>query len=178
MHEKLDLENYAAAVAGALPGGVLLTTKADGRVNCMTIGWGAVGIDWGVPVFTAYVRTHRFSAAQLEKNPEFTVNVPSAATDKKILGYCGTHSGRDTDKVADLGLTLVEPEVVSVPGIAELPLTLECRVVYRQLQELERLPRQLQSRWYPQDVPSTSTGSNKDAHIAFYGEVVAAYRVV
>ena len=53
------------------------------------------------------------------------MNIPFKPFDNKILGYCGTHSGKDTDKIADLNLTLEEGEKISVPAIAELPLTLE-----------------------------------------------------
>ena len=40
------------------------------------------------------------------------------------------------DKIAELGLTLENPEVVAAPGIRELPLTLECKVRYIQDQDL------------------------------------------
>ena len=75
----------------------------------------------------------------LRENSEFTINVPREGSDKKILGYCGSHFGRDTDKIAGLGLTLVEPQVVSVPAIKEMPLTLECRVLYMQPQVIADL---------------------------------------
>ena len=101
----------------------------------------------------------------LEKNGEFTINVPMGNVDKKILGYCGTKSGRDTDKIADMGLTLEPGENVSVPGFKELPLTLECKVIYQQKQENEKLPAELFDRYYPAG----------DFHTAFYGEIVGAY---
>ena len=72
-------------------------------------------------------------------------------------------------------LTLEEPEVISVPGIRELPLTLECRVRYVQEQDLSRLEEPFLSRYYPQDVDGTYPGSNRDYHLAFYGEIVDAY---
>ena len=101
----------------------------------------------------------------LEKNGEFTINVPMGQVDKNILGYCGTKSGRDTDKIADMGLTLEPGEKVSVPGIKELPLTLECKVIYKQKQENEKIPAALFDRYYPAG----------DFHTAFYGEIVGAY---
>lgn len=115
-----------------------------------------------------------FTREQLDRNPEFTVNVPLAGYDKNIFKICGTKSGRDIDKVQEAGLTLVESEVVSVPGIRELPLTLECKVVYRQKQELSLLNDKFM-KFYPQGVPSENSGGNKDAHIAYYGEIVNAY---
>lgn len=172
--EPLD---YATEICSALPKGVLLTTAAQGRVNTMTIGWGTLGVDWSRPVFTAYVRTGRFTHEMLAANPEFTVNVPLGEFDRSILGAAGTVSGRDEDKVARLGLTLVDPEVVSVPAIAELPLTLECRVLYTQDQQVELLPPDIRERMYPAGVPSTACGANADAHTVYYGEIVSAYIV-
>jgi flavin reductase (DIM6/NTAB) family NADH-FMN oxidoreductase RutF len=95
--------------------------------------------------------------------------------DKKILGYCGTKSGRNTDKIADMGLTLEEGESITVPGIKELPLTLECKVIYKQKQDLAAIPEEILARYYPQDVDGSAPGSNRDYHIAYYGEIVNTY---
>lgn len=121
------------------------------------------------------MRENRFTRFQLDENGEFTVNIPFKPFDKKILGYCGTHSGKDTDKIADLNLTLEEGEKISVPAIAELPLTLECKVIYKQKQDMKALSEELCKIHYPQDVDSSFSGSNKDSHIAYYGEIVSAY---
>ena len=72
-------------------------------------------------------------------------------------------------------MTLVEPEAVSVPAIKELPITLECKVLYKKTQELKDLPEEIVSRNYPQDIDGYAVGSNRDPHTAYYGEIVAAY---
>ena len=175
MKKYIEVFDYAKEILQAIPKGVLFTTKAHGKVNTMTIGWGTLGIEWRKPVFIAFVRENRFTRFQLDENGEFTVNIPIKPFDKKILGYCGTHSGKDTDKIADLNLTLEEGEKVSVPAIAELPLTLECKVIYKQKQDMKSLSEELYKIHYPQDVDSSFSGSNKDTHIAYYGEIVSAY---
>ena len=175
MKKKIDAFDYAREIVKALPKGVLLTTKAGGRVNTMTIGWGEIGVKWGKPIFIAFVRESRFTKGMLEKNPEFTVNVPLGEVDRKILSFCGTKSGRDVDKIAACGLTLEEGEAVSVPGIRDLPLTQESRVIYRQAQDPQAIPPEVISRVYPQNVDSTACGANRDFHTAFYGEIVGAY---
>lgn len=175
--KKINAMDYAGEIAKALKSGVLLTTKADDKVNCMVIGWGTMGINWSRPVFAVYVRDGRFTREQLDKNPEFTINVPMGDFDRKIITVCGGKSGRDNDKIAEAGLTLVEPEVVSVPAVKDFPLTLECKVIYRQPQEIALLPEDIQARAYPQDVPSSNPMANKDFHVTYYGEIVAAYIV-
>ena len=162
----IDCREYADVITKALNPGILLTAKADGKVNPMTIGWGTVGVNWSKPVFAAYVRQSRYTHHLLDANPFFTVNVPYGEYDRSVLGLCGTKSGRDTDKIAEAGLTPVGPEVVSVPGLKEFPLTLECRVIYREEQTAARLPDEIRRQFY-----TVETGD----HVAYFGEIVAAY---
>ena len=173
MKRQVDAFDYAGLICKALSRGVLLTTRSGDRVNTMTIGWGKIGIEWGKPIFIAYVRESRYTKQLLEKSGEFTVNVPLSDDCREILGYCGTKSGRDTDKIRDMGLTTVASDVVSAPGIAQFPLTLECRVIYRQEQDIRQMPQSVVGRFYPpfgaKQIP--------DMHTAFYGEIVNAYLI-
>lgn len=170
MKKNIDVFDYAGDICKAMKKGILLTTKKDDVVNTMTIGWGMLGIEWGKPVFTAFVRDSRYTRELLDGSGEFTVNIPWGDVDSKIVGFCGTKSGRDTDKIRDLGLTLEEPLSVSVPGIREFPLTLECKVLFRNVQDESRLPEGIQERYY-------SAINAKDYHIAYYGEIVSAYLI-
>ena len=163
---KIDICEYAGQIIKAMRPGILITTKVGDKVNSMTIGWGTLGIVWEKPVFIAYVRTCRFTHEMLQGNGEFTINVPVGDFPRKALGLLGSKSGRDMDKIAAAGLTLVEPNVISVPGLREFPLTLECRVLYRQTQEEELLGDEVKCRFY---------SIEKGPHTAFYGEIVDAY---
>lgn len=166
--KKIELCDCAGEIVRALRPGILITTKVGGKVNSMTIGWGTLGIIWNRPVFIAYVRDCRFTREMLDKNPEFTINVPVGDFDRNALGLLGSKSGRDMDKIAAAGLTPVDPEVISVPGLKEFPLTLECRVIYRQGQESGLLPDDIRRSFYRMETAH---------HICFYGEVVASYMI-
>lgn len=168
---EISLEEAAVYFMKQIRGGALITTQADGEVNTMTIGWGSIGYEWSEPMFTAYVRTSRHTAELLEKNPEFTINIPDEKTDKKILGFAGTNSGRDMDKIKALNLTTVDSLTVSVPAIKECPITLECRVVHKQLQDISVLDNTLREKYYPQN----GKGEGWDSHIAFFGYIQKAY---
>ena len=172
MKRKINVWEYAPAILEQVGKGVLLTTKVGGQVNTMTIGWGMLGIQWAKPIFIAFVRESRYTKELLDKNPEFTVNVPLGAIDKEIIGICGTKSGRDVDKIAQLGLTLEEPETVSVPAIKELPLTLECKVIYKQDQDPAAIAQENDLRFY-----AKGTANENDYHTAYYGQITAAYIV-
>ena len=171
MKKQIDAFDYAGHICKSMKKGILLTTKAGETVNTMTIGWGTIGIEWNKPIFIAYVRETRFTKQFLEETGEFTVNIPYGEVDQKILAYCGTKSGRETNKIRDLGLTLVDSDVVHVPGILELPLTLECKIIYKQKQDLSCLPQSVIDRFYP----VVDGEGFQDYHIAYYGEIVNAY---
>lgn len=170
MKEKIDIWEYAPQILSAVGSGVLMTTQADGQVDAMTIGWGHLGIEWYKPIFIAYVRQSRHTKSLVDKNPEFTVNIPLGAADKEIIRVCGTQSGRDVDKVEKLNLTLVPGETVSVPAIKEMPLTLECKVIYKQDQVLSAISEADRDRFY-----KAGTTNDGDFHTAYYGEITAAY---
>lgn len=173
MKKKIDITEYGNVILKAIPQGVLLNSKAD-RFNSMVIGWGEIGTNWGMPVFTVYVRKGRFTRQQLDENPEFSISVPIHGSNSEIVRICGTKSGRDIDKAEKAGLTLEEPEVISVPGIREYPLTLECRVLYREEQDLAKYPEKVR-QYYPQNVGSQDCGANRDVHVMYIGEIVDAY---
>ena len=165
MKRQINPFDYAGDICKALPKGILLTTKRGEEVNSMTIGWGTLGIEWGKPIYTVFVRESRYTKEMLEKHGEFTINVPMGAIDKDILKICGTKSGRDMDKIAELGLHLEDGKTVDVPGIRELPLTLECKVIYKQDQDPNAVNEESTARYYPEG----------DYHTAYYGQIMAAY---
>ena len=170
MKKEIKIWDYAEEILKGVEKGALLTTRAGDEVNTMTIGWGHLGIEWSRPIFVAYVRQSRHTKGLLDKGAEFTVNIPVGSVDKKILGLCGTKSGRDMDKFQELGLTQVPGQTVSVPAIAELPLTLECKVIYRQDQDLSALKDEYREHSYP-----AGTAEENNFHTAYYGEITAAY---
>lgn len=167
---------YAEAITKANPKGILFTTKAEGKVDTMVIGWGQIGTLWGKPTFTAFVRTSRESHRLVELNPQFTINVPADGRLRKdIFALAGAKSGRDHDKIAELGLTLVDGHEIDVPAIAEAPLTLECKVVYSDELDKAKMPAEVRATYYPDEITDIDTGGNCYTHVAFYGEIVDAY---
>ena len=173
MKQNINIWEHAQEIMENVGKGALLTTRVGDEVNSMTIGWGMIGIEWKKPIFIAYVRQSRHTKKLLDANGEFTVNIPVGACDKNILAVCGKESGRDVNKIEKLGLTLIPGETVSVPAIKELPLTLECKVIYQQDQNPAAIGEDVQKRYYP---PFFSDGRG-DYHTAYYGQILAAYIV-
>ena len=171
MKREINPFDYAGEVFKALPRGILLTSEAEDCVNAMTIGWGTIGIEWGVPIFTAYVRTSRFTYELIERTGEFTICAPYGELSKeglKAIGLCGSKSGRDLDKLARAGVHLVDADIVRPPAIKEFPLTFECRVVYSKEQTIKDIDNRF-GKFY---VPNTA---HSEPHVAYYGEILKAY---
>lgn len=145
-------------------GGVFLTSKLDGKVNTMTIGWGGVNFYWKEGIFEAPVRYSRYSHDMIDKSGVFTVSVPLDNDDvKKQLAFCGSHSGRECDKIAECGLKLQDGAAVDVPVIADCSLHIECEVVFKADINKENLAADVDERWYP------------DYHTVFFGRIKACY---
>ncbi len=170
MKEPIDITEYAGVITEALPRGILLNTRGD-KFNTMVIGWGHLGTLWGKSTFCVYVRRSRFTREALDKTGEFTVSIPVGKTDPVIDRVCSTRSGHDTDKEKEAKLLLEAPETVSVPGIRQYPLTLECKVLYAQEQDIGRIPADIIARHYP---PSADKPDG-DPHTMYVGEITAAY---
>ncbi len=169
MKERIHAFEYAAEITKALPEGILLNTNGD-KFNSMVIGWGHLGVIWGMPTFTVYVRQSRYTKKQLDKTGEFTISVPLAGKlSQEVFQVCGTQSGRDVDKEKAACLTLADAEQIHTPGIQEVPLTLECKVLYRQDQVLADIPDAVRQRYYSR---GTDAG---DYHTAYIGQIVSAY---
>ena len=172
--EKVALGDAAKRVMEALPAGILLNTQGE-KFNSMVIGWGAIGTVWRSAAFTVYVRQSRFTKELLDASGEFVISVPLGDPDPVINQVCGRQSGRDVDKEEAAGLTLVPGNKVNVPGIAEYPLTIECKVVYAQKQELSELPEEIVRVIYPEKVDESTGKAYRDAHTMYIGEIVDAY---
>ena len=170
MKKEVNVWDYAGLIMKQMDKGILMTTAVEGEKNTMVIGWGHMGIIWGKPTFCAYVRESRHTKQLVDKNREFTVNIPLGAVDKNIVAVCGTKSGRDMDKFAQLGLETEPGLTVSVPGIRQLPLTLECKVLYQQDQDAAAIDSACLERYY-----TKGTHNDGDYHTLYLGEITAAY---
>lgn len=175
--KEINIFDYAGEIFKALPKGILLTTEAEDCINAMTIGWGNIGIEWGVPTFTAYIRKSRFTYELIERTGEFTICAPYgekySEQAKKILGICGSQSGRDTDKLAKVGAHIVDADEIRPPAIKELPLTIECRVVLSVEQPAKYIPSKFK-KFYP-ELPSDDDEKIFDSHVAYFGEILKSY---
>ncbi len=108
-------------------GGLILAAGDREESNAMTIGWGTMGEIWQYkPVMTVYVAPGRYTHKFMESSQYFTV---MAFKDKNVARYMGSHSGRDGDKAAALGLHIAYTEN-GTPYYEEAEMVFECRKIY------------------------------------------------
>jgi flavin reductase (DIM6/NTAB) family NADH-FMN oxidoreductase RutF len=97
------------------------------RPNIITVG--KIGIMASAPpVLGISIKKDRCSLSLIRKTKEFSVNVPSADYCRET-DYCGIVSGREHDKVCDIGMTPLEGNCIHTPILKECPFNLECRVI-------------------------------------------------
>lgn len=143
---------------------MLITAGTPEKFNMMTASWGAAGFMWNKPVVFAFVRPNRYTFDFIEKNPVFTISF-FAPEDKKILSYCGSHSGRDTDKAKDCSLTPFATKNSAV-AFEEARLYFECRKMYAQnLEESAFFDKSALQKWYGKD----------PMHKMYVAEILGAY---
>ncbi len=148
-----------------LSGSGVFLTVGGATPNTMTIGWGSVGYYWGKPVFTVVVRPTRHTHGILLAEKEFTVSVPKGRELDKALAFCGSTSGRNTNKFEGHGISTLAGQQVNAPVIAEAFLHYECRVLLMQDMTEDRFDPSTLNRWYPA----------RDLHTVFFGEILACY---
>ncbi|MGM0601677.1 MAG: flavin reductase family protein [Bacillota bacterium] len=164
--EKVDFNTVLNDYNEVLPGGVFLTTKNDGEVNTMTMGWGTTGFIWNRNIVMVPVRKSRHTHHLIENSDYFTVSVPLNGQFKEELQFCGTRSGRDYDKINELNLDLEEVKETEVPIIKGNDLHFICEIKYKQDMIKENLDEDILENKYP----------DRDMHTFYYGEIVAVYK--
>lgn len=139
----------------------LATAGGIDHWNTCTIGWGSLGILWRKNIVTVYVNPDRYTWEFLKDSDIFTVAFFPPEY-RNALGYLGSHSGRDGDKVAAAGLT--PRELGGGVTYAEADLTFVCRKIYQAPFEREGMAEEISNGIY----------KNWQPHWMFVGEILQA----
>lgn len=112
------------------PTPVLMVGSYDlaGKANLMNAAWGGICCSQP-PCIAVSMRKATYSHACIVERKAFTVGI---ACEGRMIeaDYLGIVSGREVDKFAVAGLTLVKSELVDAPYAAEFPVVLECRLLH------------------------------------------------
>lgn len=131
--------------------------------NTMTASWGHLGSIWGhgggKPTAVIYVRPQRYTKEFVDREPVFSLCFFDKSY-RSALGYLGSHSGRDGDKVAHVGFTPVFADGTTY--FAQAKLVLVCRKLYQApILESGFVDRDVMEDCYPK----------RDFHDLYIGEI-------
>ena len=140
---------------------MLITAGDIDKFNMMTASWGGMGILWGRPVALCVIRPQRYTFPLMERSSAYTLTFFDAAH-REVLDYCGSHSGRDVDKVAATGLTPIPGKLSGTTTFAQARMVIECRKIY--FQDID--PSHFLDPGIHDNYPL------KDYHRMYFGEVV------
>ena len=125
-HSYNEKEHWKGSVLEAPLPPVLVSCGDEQSPNVLTVAWTGI-LNTQPPVTYISLRPERFSYPIIKERGEFVINLPTEEL-VRAVDYCGVKSGRNTDKLAQTGLTVTKGVAVSAPMINECPLSLECRV--------------------------------------------------
>ncbi|MCM1132042.1 MAG: flavin reductase family protein [Ruminococcus flavefaciens] len=143
---------------------MLITAGNAENFNTMTASWGQLGVLWNRNVLTCYIRPNRYTYEFIEQGESFTASFFGEEY-RKALAFCGSHSGRDCDKMAETGL--IPAELDGCVGFEQADMVLVCRKLYSyDMQE---------SGFLTDDgIPAQAYGSDP-YHRAYIAEITAVY---
>ena len=143
---------------------MLISAGTEEKWNTMTASWGGVGVIWGKPSATCYIRHSRYTKEFVDNSEYFTLSFLRDGY-RDALSVLGSKSGRDMDKMHDSGLT---PTFVDgQPTFAGAEVGLVCRKRCKgEIAPEDILQQETLDKWY----------GDQDYHTMYIGEIVAAYR--
>ena len=145
---------------------LILCSGDTAASNAMTIGWGGIGNYLGHerPAVTVYVAPARYTWQFMERYPRFTI---MQFDDPEVAKYMGSHSGRDGDKAAALGLHVAYTEH-GTPYYEEATTVIECETMTAWHQTEADFRNDTPRQWY--------NGFEAGIHTVYIGEVIGAWR--
>ena len=140
---------------------------SQNNYNTMTASWGHLGSIWGhgggKPTAVIFVRPQRYTKQFVDNNEYFSLCFFDEKY-KKDLGYLGSVSGKDEDKVSKTSLTPVFNDKATY--FSQAKLVLICRKLYNQeLKEECFVDKETMNDSYPE----------RDFHTMYIGEIEEAY---
>lgn len=133
-----SLAGFRQIAADKIPGNivkllndaVLITSGTANQTNVMTASWGGLGVFWQKPIAISFLNPTRYSVSTMDNGDTYTISFYTEAY-KDALEYCGTTSGRDTDKIKGSGLTPIKTPS-GATAFAEAWMIFECKKVVAQ----------------------------------------------
>lgn len=99
----------------------------DGKNNALAVAY-CCNCSYDPPMVMVGIVPSRYSYHMIKETGCFVVNLVEKEQ-KEMFDYLGSHSGKDEDKLAKLGVNITEGVKVNAPVLADCPVNIECTVV-------------------------------------------------
>jgi flavin reductase (DIM6/NTAB) family NADH-FMN oxidoreductase RutF len=139
---------------------MLITAEREDKVNTMTASWGGLGVIWNKNVVYIFVRDSRYTKEFIDHSDTFSLTFFPHKENAKMLGYMGSVSGRDENKVEKMGLTMKHYD--GVPYFEEASVAMICKKLSRIPISPELMPEEIKKAYY----------AHEDYHDMYIGEIV------
>lgn len=126
---------------------LLSAENAKGKINAMTISWGGMGVLWNKNVFFCFIRPTRHTYAFAWEADRISLCFFDEKYREK-LSFCGSVSGKDTDKIAECGFTPIKSGGIYY---AECDTAIIGRKIYADEIKKDKFIDTDPSAWYKED---------------------------
>lgn len=147
---------------------MLITAGNSASFNTMTASWGGLGYIWNRSAAFIFVRDTRYTHEFLQEEVGFTLSFFEEKY-RKALGICGSKSGRDTDKVAEAGLTPIEIPS-GLMSFGEARMLIECKKMFVQEINLDNFVEP-----YKTQIIAEAYKNDPATHDMFIAEITAVW---
>lgn len=98
----------------------------EGKPNLIPLGW-SMQTSFDPPMVAISIGKTRHSHKLISETKEFVFTYPKEELEDIVL-FCGTHSGRNVDKIAKTGIELKKAQLVKAYLLPDCLMNLECKV--------------------------------------------------
>lgn len=102
----------------------LVTAGNESESDTLLATLGGLAALWGGNTISIFIRKSRYTREFLDREDHFSVSVLPKSF-REAVHYCGTHSGREGNKLEAAGLTEIFPS--HIPAVGEAGTILLCR---------------------------------------------------
>ena len=161
--KEINIRDIKKSAVEMISDGWGLVTAGNGeKFNTMTVSWGGLGEIWGKDAVFIFIRPQRYTYEFIEKEEFFTLSF-YGEEHRNALKICGSQSGRNTDKVANAGLTPVF--IDGTVSFEQAEYTLVCRKMASQFIDPKGF----------EDESIEKNYSAGDYHKVYIGEIIKVY---
>jgi flavin reductase (DIM6/NTAB) family NADH-FMN oxidoreductase RutF len=119
--------NEGGVLAAPMIYSLVTSLDINGKPNALGVSW-VTRTSFDPFLLLISIDHSRYSHAGIDFHKEFVVNYPNAEQ-TEAAWLCGTKSGRDSDKIKEAGISLIDSIAVKVPTIEGATVAFECKVM-------------------------------------------------